>query len=513
MAISLYPQVYSKFLGIRELNGVNTDGALSAINAENVELFRTDIGSGTGVRSASGNAKMYKLPDGYKITDVFSSIQDNINYEFIYGENDVKGTLFYRNVVGEVTAIVDDLPLSGQSNGITVSSSAYDIFVFTNGKKQFSVCFATEEKVKEIDAVDYLGREIHWLSMQEWNGFLVVASQYGVHASHQNDIYAWNDDPQDSADSWYIDFSKKVTAVSAFSSGLFIFTESDVSRLLGNPNTGNSSLDLVSMNGTLNHQSVVVHDTFLFFFDPKQKNIYYMQITDTGQTRPAGPVAKEIQSYFSDRISRFKMCSCIYSGNNEIWILINDKIIIYDYINQEWLRRNEQKINGICLSDNRVITGGEDGIVFVEKINIDYDGNFYRSEYKTTFINLDCNSNLKKQKIPILICLNDNEINDFFVELSINGKQKNPKKIKITVTQEAVYGNDADVVIIPKNETYDEACYALDNPYSKRIIEIMTPQAWYTLGLRFYTESKGQGFAVNSIELKNLKAKTKTKGR
>lgn len=513
MAVGLNPQVFSKFLGVRELNGINSNGALSAIKAENVELFQTDIGSGTGIRSAAGNAKIYELPEGYKVIDIFASIQDNISYDFIYAENDTKGTLFYVNVLGEVTAAVDELPLSGQSNGLTMTSSAYDVFVFTNGKKQYSVCFAVEDKVKEINAVDFLGREIHWLSMQEWNGFLVVVSQYGVHASHQNDIYTWNDDPQDAADSWYIDFSKKVTAVSAFSTGLFIFTESDVSRLLGNPNTGNSSLDLVSMNGTLNHQSVVVHDTYLFFFDPKQKNIYYMQITDTGQTRPAGPVAKEIQSYFSGRISKFKMCSCIYSGNNEIWIIIDDKIIIYDYTNQEWLRRNEQNINGICLSDNKVITGGDDGYVYVEKINIDFDGKFFPAEYKTTFINMDSNSNLKKQKIPLLICLNDNEVNDFFVELTINGKQKNPKKVKITVTQEAVYGDDKDTVVIPKNETYDVAYYASDNPYSKRIVEITPPQTWYTLGLRFYTDALGQGFAVNSIELKNLKAKTKTNGR
>ena len=44
----------------------------------------------------------------------------------------------------------------------------------------------------------------------EW--LFVVASQYGVNASHQNDVYTWNDDPQDKADAWYIRFSKKVTA-------------------------------------------------------------------------------------------------------------------------------------------------------------------------------------------------------------------------------------------------------------------------------------------------------------
>ena len=48
-----------------------------------------------------------------------------------------------------------------------------------------------------------------------------------------------------------------------------------------------------------------------------------------GQTKPAGPVAKEVQSYFSN-VDKFKMYSCIYDNKNEIWCLINDKILIYE---------------------------------------------------------------------------------------------------------------------------------------------------------------------------------------
>lgn len=513
MATSLYPQIYDKFLGIREYNGVNSNGAISAIDALNVDLYNSDIGSGIGIKSTYGNKGIYNLPAGYKIVDIFVSQQSNSIFDFIYAENDTKGTLFYANSINNPTLIIDNLPLTGEANGITMTSSAYDVFVFTNGEKQYSICFEQEEKVKEIAAVDYLGRQVKWLAMWEWSGYLVVASSYGVHASHQNDIYTWNDNPQDKADSWYIDFSKKVTAIVGFSAGLFIFTETDVTRLLGNPNTSNSSLELVSMNGTLSHNSFTIHDTYLFFYDPKQKNIYYMQITDTGQTRPNGPIAKEVQSYFNNRITKFKMCSCIYNGNNEIWCIVNEKILIYDYSKQEWLRREQQKLNTVCLSDNRVLTGGDKGIVYFEKINIDFNEEFFPSEYRTTFVNMGSNSNLKKQKTPLLICLNDNEVNDFWVELTVNNKQKNPKRVKITFNQEAVYGDDTEIEPIPNNETFDVAYYADDNPYSKRIVEISTPQTWYTLGVKFYTNQKGQGFAINSVELKNIKVKTKTKGR
>ena len=64
------------------------------------------------------------------------------------------------------------------------------------------------------------------------------------------------------ADSWYINFSKKVTAVVSFTNGLYIFTEDDVSFLNTTPNdTANSIMKTASMNGCMNYQSVEKHDT------------------------------------------------------------------------------------------------------------------------------------------------------------------------------------------------------------------------------------------------------------
>lgn len=512
MAVSISPQIFEKFTGIREQNGFNSNGVLSAIEADNVELFSSDIGSNVGIKSSKGNLGLYEI-EGFRIIDIFNSVQQDVSYTFIYAENEQKGVLYYANNINTPTVIIDNLPLTGNANGLTMTSTAYDVFIFTNGKKHYSVCFEQDEIVKEIIATDYLGREIHWLAMWEWKGFLVVGSDYGVHASHQNDIYTWNDNPQDAADSWYIDFSKKVTAIVGFSSGLFIFTQNDVTRLLGNPNTSNSSMDLVSMNGTLSHQSLVLHDTYLFFYDPMQKNIYYMQITDTGQTRPTGPAAREVKSFFDGSISKFKMCSCVYAGSNEIWCIINDNILIFDYARQEWFKRIEQSLNAVCLDDNKILSGTNDGRVLVEKINLDFDEEFFPAEYRTSFINFGSNSNLKKQKTSILLCLNENEINDFWVELTINNKKKNPKRINISTGEEGVYGTDMEDEINAKTEIYDEAEYAVDNPYAKRMIEVSTPQTWYTMSIRIYTEKLGQGFAINSIELKNIKIKTKTKGR
>ncbi len=80
--------------------------------------------------------------------------------------------------------------------------------------------------------------------------------------------------------------------------------------------------------GCFSYTSIVKHDTYLFFYDNNQKNIYYLGVTDTtGQTKPTGPVAKEIQSYFTTSIKSFKMFSCVYNTRSEIWCLVNDEIL------------------------------------------------------------------------------------------------------------------------------------------------------------------------------------------
>lgn len=507
MAYATEPLLFNKFKGIREYNGANAGGVISAIKASNVELVQTDLGDNTGVKSSGGNYVAYKLPVGYSIKGIFGSKQENILYTFIYGETESKGTLFYVDLADELQIIIDNLSVTGECNGITMTSTAFDVFVFTNGVEVKTICFTEDEaygdKVQTINAEDYLGRKLHWLSMTEWNGFLVVASEYGVHASHQNDIYKWNDNPQDVADAWYIDFSKKVTAVVSFTNGLYIFTEDDLSFLNTTPNDkDNSIMKTAAMNGCFSWQSVVKHDTYLFFYDDKQKNIYYIQITDTGQTRPAGPAAKEIQSYFQ-QVKSFKMFSCIYNTRNEIWCLVNDQVLIYDYFRNEWTTRQEQPISTVDLINNTVMSGGQYGKVYVENINLDFDGMFFPAIYQTTFINIGSNSNLKKQKTPLLLVINDNYENDFWVQLTCNGKEKNPKKVKV-LRKNTSYYDEA---------TYDKSTFSVENPYAKRVVEISTPQTWYTLGIKIYTEQLGQGFYINSMELKNIKVKTKTRGR
>lgn len=150
MSYAISPLIYENFKGIREQNGVNANGAISAIACNNVQLVQTEIGANTGIRTMEGNYVALTLPIGYRTIGVMKSTQDNIDYFLIYGETADKGTLFYVNLTGQPQVLVDDLSLTGECNGITMSTTAYDVFIFTNGKEVRTVCFTAETDRKSV---------------------------------------------------------------------------------------------------------------------------------------------------------------------------------------------------------------------------------------------------------------------------------------------------------------------------------------------------------------------------
>lgn len=535
MANTLPDLIFNNFCGIREQNGVNYGNQISAVTCKNVELFKSEIGNATGIRTVNGDKFFVSLPDGYKAVKSFSSVQDGKEYLFIYGENKALNIsklfyISYSNVIKtiEVPNEIEEeeekeeetentkpfnFSVTGKCNGITMAYGEYDVFIFTNGIEAISVCFSADVPIRQINAIDNQGRRLKWLSMTEWNGFLVVASQYGVHSSHKNDIYTWDDVVDGVEDSWYIDFGKRVTAVIAFSTGLFMFTDSDCSYINTTPNdTSNAIKQNVAMNGCFSFESLVVHDTYLFFYDDKQKGVFYIQITDTGQTRPVGSVTKEVQSYFTTELDTCKMYSCIYSTYNEIWLLINDKVLIYDYLNQEFVERDMRKINSICLYKNNVLTTSETG-VYIEKISETFAGEYIPAEYQTSVINMGSSSNLKKQKMPLLLVLNSGAVNNFYVEITANYKAKNPKKINLKIANGGVFANENENAEINDNSKFDIALFCSENSEKKRVVKVSLPRIWYTLSIRIFTKEKGDGFNIIAMEMKRMKEKTKTIGQ
>ena len=111
-----------------------------------------------------------------------------------------------------------------------------------------------------------------------------------------------------------------------------------------------------------------------------------------------------------------------------------------------------------------------------------------------------------------MLTLNANYTNDFYVQLTINNKAKNPKHVKLYRNSTGIFANEDGTSEDPRTK-FGTAKFSPENTYKKTVVEISTPQTWYTMGIKIFTNALGQGFYINSMELKNIKMKTKTKGR
>jgi hypothetical protein len=122
-------------------------------------------------------------------------------------------------------------------------------------------------------------------------------------------------------------------------------------------------------------------------------------------------------------------------------------------------------------------------------------------------------SNLKKQKTPILLVLQEDHINSFYVEVTADFKAKNPKKILVKVANTGVWAIEDESVEAGDESLFDIATWGEEDFYARRVVSISTPNTWYSISIRFFTKEEGDAFSIMSMEFKRMKEKTKTQGR
>ena len=517
MSYAMQPLVYEKFRGIREYNGVNSGGEISAITCNNVELVQTDIGNKTAIKSMNGNAVVYSLPVGYEIKGLFKSRQGNITYKFIYGETSEKGTLFYINMLDQVESLVDNFTVTGECNGITMSSSAYDVFVFTNGIDYWSVNFIKDE-IEEIKP-KYNDEAVTGLALCEYNGSLIIGSiDLGLAiGSRQGDISDWDYtvSTDDKTKAWYQLFGKGVTAIVPYIGGLLVFTPEDSTLLSGNPaDIENFIRQDASIGGCMSFESWCIHDKYLFFYDNKQKNIYYYTQTDIGQKRLGDPIAPEVQKFF-DNVEKLQMVSFIGDNRSEIWLLSNDFKLIYDYYMGEWTERTGQELTSYFIFDNALYSTTQYGKILKEKDGVIgiFDGTFYPAVYTMQLINLGSFSNMKEMETQPLVSVTQDYNNNFIIDCEIDGKKVKSKRVEMYL-QGAVWGDDTESETdVPDNQLWDVQVFANENENIVQQIKGKFISNWYYLRFTFRTEERGDDFCITCFELKGITQETDTQGR
>lgn len=510
--------VYTTFKGIRTRNGIAQDGTISATVCQNIDFAPSSYDAGIDIRTSFGNYKLTQytsLTDGVVIKG-FETEQEGIKHLFLYVENATKGQLVQFNTASNTfTVLIDDLTVTGQANGITMIDNAYNVFVFTNGIDYYSVQLYPTTTITQLQP-QYDNEDVTGLALAEQDGSLVIGCDNGiVLASRKGDITDWDyNATQDDNKAWYQIFGKKVTAIVPYIDALLVFTDEDSTVLSGNfSNPAKASRQDASLGGCMSFESWCKHDKYLFFYDNRQKNIYYYMQNDYGQKVLGEPLAPEVQKFFNN-VTRLQMTPYVGNNRSEIWLLANNFKLIFDYYVGEWSERVCQELTSYFVYDNNVYSTGNNSLYKEKAGNMClFDGVYYPAKYTMQIINLGSFSNAKEMDIYPLISVSQSFNNTFYLECLVDGKKKKTKAVK-RYFQGAIWADDSEQT----DATSDEECWDLqtfpdeNDAYIQQVKGKIIP-FWYYLQFTIGTKNRGDDFSICCFELKGITQETDTIGR
>ncbi len=521
------------FRGIRKTNPIcdlTSKGIVSAISCQNVELKNTQDSSNIGLYTMKGNKCIKDI--GKKIIGQFESVQSGVSYWFIYAVDDEKGYLYCFDISKDKLDLLNvELSKNNICNGITIAQGFDDWFVFTNGIDDYvAICMnqiVASERIKFLNATDAENRAIRGLGLEVQDGRLVTFCKNRVHWSAQANIFDWVSSNEEVLTSpAYQEFDRDVSAIVYFNNSLVVFTNDYSVCFTGNPADAlNFKRSGATGGGAPSFKSVIKFDNKLFYYDHKAKNVFAYYLLDVGQTRPTDGLANNVIHYFenidNNRLNEIEIISYVYSNKNELWFKLptidGNLILIFDYLNSEWVERKAQ--NDICaftLIKDSLYSAYQTKIL-KEYIGATFDGQFIPSEYKMNVINLNSDSNIKIPKMPLIITLDFDYENDFFMEFIYDDepeKSKHKHIVKLlkgyliwSKNSEDINGGNWAL-----NQEDENGGVWLNGDRNSVMFNLDSVRHFKRLQIRIYTKETTQEFAIKRLEFKRMRVKTKSVG-
>ena len=272
----------NKFGGIRERNAVFNEEYVTAQDLQNIELYFTGVNNGIGIRTVRGNISVNdSLVGSKRIIGLWHSTQAQKSYFFVYAEDKTEGILYnFNRETDTLEVIKSGLTPTGKSNGFDTTQGWSDLFFFTNGENMFTVemnhtedeGFTTSIEVKDMNLKDRDGRSVVGINATIFDNRLWVVKNNIAWYSVQANIYDFaTSDAAITTSAGYIELLKNVTAIHEYLDSLAVFY-SDSSTLIKVEN-GVFSVADESPGGCAGYNSLVFHDTNLYFYDENNNEI------------------------------------------------------------------------------------------------------------------------------------------------------------------------------------------------------------------------------------------------
>lgn len=523
-----------KFGGIRQTSPVAdlvSTNSISAVVCRNAELQYTEKSNTVGVFSVMGNAAVASCD--YEIVGQWVSVQGGVSYRFIYATDDNAGYLLRYDGAAESFAIIKDgLAKTDCANGLTIANGFYDWFVFTNGVDDYvAVCMQQEEgkRVQNLNAKDAEEREIRGLGLEAYDGRLVTSCGNRVHWSATQNIFDWSSsDPALTTAPAYQELDRDVTAIAYYNNALVAFTDEYSVSFIGNPGDASTFRRTgAAGGGCASYASLIKFDNKLLYFDYKLRNMYAYYLLDSGQTRPTQGLGNNVLSFFDQidgsKLRNIELAGYISGDRSEIWFKFptlseGNKILIFDYLKQEWVERQAQEdIKALCVIGSNIYTASGKTMLR-EYLSDVFNGKFIGAEYKSAIINVGSDSNLKIAKMPVILTMDYSRENDFYIEFIYDDNPER-KQIKRVVKLSKGYlvwadsKTDETVKSVWAESKDDEnGGKWFDKNRNTVMFNLSGLHGFKQLQFRIYTIEEGQQFGIKRMEIKRVKLKTKTLG-
>lgn len=496
-----------------------------------------------------------------------------------------KGVLYYLNMLTwELSIIRDNLTATGNAQGIDLIQGYSDLFFFTNGAEMFTVEMGvtktlyafvydthtiyadsnttptilynsndtvytgtdwvidgTDVKydgniatytstdnivvlntITEMTPVDRNGTSVLGLCCAVYANRLFIAKENMLWYSVTANIYDFaTADSEWTTSAGYIELLKPVTALHDYLDSLAIFY-SDSSCLL-NTDDGVFAISEESPGGCAGVNSLVFHDTNLYFYDDTKKSVFSFKQVISGQKTLGENIAVDIQDILQDidetKLNEIKTLSIFIEGRNEIWWIIPTNetyehktivdeeevitekpasiILIYDYLKGEWVKRKSQKINTVAVVNGLLYSGAEDGNILQEYVTDTFNGQYIQHYYNCSAWNLGAMNTLKVLVLPPRVSFGMPYSNSFYVKYVKNYNIFKKPKVKLIKSKLKNYMR------------WGVGFWGADYWLSKNtnVIGKFPNATFKVIEISIYTINSSQNFAIRNIEFSKIKVK------
>lgn len=496
--------ICNNFGGIRTKNEAFNNELITASDTQNVELYYT--GTGVGIRTMDGNISINEdLKDDYSIIGVFESTQNETTIGIVYAENDTQGKLYrFSTVGGTLTLIKDGITVTGKCNGFDVQQGYSDLFFFTNGEYMLTYEYETNTTTLMNNLLDRDGNSVKGLIATIFDNRLFIMKNNKIWYSVTSNIYDFStNDTEWKTSAGYIETLKNITATHEYLGSLAVFFND--SSVLIQVSDGDFSMTDSSPGGCAGVNSLVFHDTDLYFYDNTKKAVFSFKQVVTGEKTLGENCAVEIQEEFNaiqkDKLDSIQALSVFIENRNEIWFNIptSDEdystILIFDYLKGEWIKRKSQKVNSTAVINNELYSGSNNGELLQEYIGQDFNGEYIQHYYNCSPCTLGAVNTLKVLIFPPRISIDVKDNNQFYVKYVKNlDTSKTPKIrfIKTKLKKLCYWGQFL----------WGKGYYA---PKKTGVIYKFPTATFKILQMSFYTSESNQDFSIRNIEMSKIK--------